>query len=106
MKKPLHSRVFSYKELSSKGLITDLKEAAGCEIKRVCRIACGNCPNVTAGIKLDEVLIVGLKSYSVIITDAERDDLNIFLSAENIDDWLHDHHLTPRKNVVHPALTS
>ncbi|ABM03415.1 hypothetical protein Ping_1618 [Psychromonas ingrahamii 37] len=93
MTKSLNQVVVSYQDLCSKGLISDLKQAALCEVKTLCRLSCNNCPNVCVDINLKKVSFVGLQPDSLIIKYTENEDLDIHMSGEHIIVWLDKHDL-------------
>jgi hypothetical protein len=88
MSKSLNQVVVSYQDLCSKGLISDLKQAALCDVKTLCRLSCNTCPNVCAHINLKKVFLVGLQPDSLIIKQSENEDLDIHMSGEGIIVWL------------------
>jgi hypothetical protein len=93
MLKPANKVVVSYQDLCSKGLISDLKQAALCDVKTLCRLSCNHCPNVCADINVKKVFIVGLQPDSLIIKNTENEDLDIHLSGEHLIAWLDKHDL-------------
>jgi len=98
---PLNIISVSYQELSSKGLISELKHAASCDMKNVCRLACNRCPNVFDSIELEEVVIQGLNlDYIVIKKSRDSEDFYLHLSAKNIVDWLKKYNITYQKPVL------
>ena len=79
----------SYHDLCSKGLISDLKQAAICDVKNVCRLSCNRCPNVCNAIDSEKIEFAGLQVDQVMIKQIEyTDDLDLHLSADNIVIWL------------------
>ncbi len=79
----------SYQDLCSKGLISDLKKAAICDVKTVCRLSCNRCPNVCSAIDLEKIAVVGLQLDHILIKQTEETgNLDLHLSADNIVVWL------------------
>lgn len=66
-------------DLCSKGLISDLKQAALCNLKTLCRLFCNNCPNVCVNINFKKVFFAGKQPDSLIIKHTENDDLDIYM---------------------------
>lgn len=88
----------SYQDLAASGLISDLKHAATCDVKNVCRLACNRCPNVYFYIELEEVAIKGLQiDYIMIKKSKGCDDFNLHLSAKDIVDWMKKNNITYQK---------
>lgn len=85
--------IVSYQDLCSKGLISDLKQAALCDVRTVCRLSCNNCPNVCVNINFKKISIVGLQPDTLMIKYTENDDLYIHMSGEHILVWLDKHGL-------------
>ena len=88
MVKLLQTRVVNYRELCSKELINDLKEAATCEVRTVCRLPCNRCPSAVENINAKRVNIKGLNSYSIKLEKVENEQLLIVITAPNLDNWL------------------
>jgi len=88
MTKSLNQVVVSYQDLCVKGLISDLKQAALCEVKTLCRLSCHTCPNVCIDINLKKVSFVGLQPDSLMIKPTGNEDLDVHLSGEHIILWL------------------
>ena len=93
MAKSLNQVVVSYQDLCTKGLISDLKQAALCDVKTLCRLSCINCPNVCVDINLKKVSFVGLQPDSLVIKPTVNEDLDIHMSGEHIILWLDRHGL-------------
>ena len=93
MAKLLQTRIVTYADLCAKGLISDLKQAATCEVKRVCRLSCLNCPYVVENIDTKKINIGGLSSYNIKLKKGPDEQLLIFISAANIDNWLIENNL-------------
>lgn len=93
MTKSLNQVVVSYQDLCAKGLISDLKQAALCDVKTLCRLSCNNCPNVCTDINFKKVFFVGLQPDSLMIKHSENEDLDMYMSADNIILWLDKHGL-------------
>jgi len=93
MTKSLNQVVVSYQDLCTKGLISDLKQAALCDVKTLCRLSCINCPNVCVDINLKKVSFVGMKPDTLLIKPTEKEDLDIHLSGDHILLWLDRHGL-------------
>lgn len=86
---PSNRVAVSYQDLCSKELISDLKQAAICDVKTVCRLPCNRCPNVCSTIDLEKIAVVGLQLDHVVIKQTEEtDNLYLHLSADNIFAWL------------------
>ncbi len=88
MVKFLQTRVVNYRDLCSKELINDLKEAATCEVIAVCRLPCNRCPYVLENIDTEKVNVKGLSSYTIKLEKVEDEQLLISITAPNIDKWL------------------
>jgi hypothetical protein len=86
--KILQTRVVNFKDLCSKKLVNDIKEAAICEVRTVCGSVCHRCPYVLEYIDLDKIYLKGLSSYSIKLKKAESEQLLIFITAPNLDNWL------------------
>lgn len=86
--KILQTRVVDFKDLCSKELVNDIKEAATCDVRRVCRLACHRCPYVLEYIDLEKVHIKGLSSYTIKLEKIEREQLLVYITAADIDNWL------------------
>ena len=85
----LQTRVVNYRDLCSKELINDLKEAACCEVRTVCRISCHRCPYVLENIDTEKINVKGLSSYTTKLEKAEDERLLIsIITASGIDNWL------------------
>ena len=84
----LQKRVVNYKELCSKELISDLKEAATCEVRRVCCLPFNRCPLPVENINVKKVNIKGLNSYSIKLKKVENEELLIIITAPHLDNWL------------------
>ena len=88
MVKFLQTRVVNYRDLCSKELINDLKEAATCEVIAVCRLPCHRCPYVLENIDTEKINVKGLNSYTIKLEKVEDELLLISITAPNIDKWL------------------
>lgn len=84
----LQTRVVNFKDLCSKELINDLKEAATCEVRTVCRLLCHRCPYLLENIDIEKINIEGLSSYTIKLEKAEDEQLLISITAPSIDTWL------------------
>lgn len=80
----------SYKDLSAKGLISDLKQAATCDIKYVCRLPCNRCPQVFSAIDIQAVKMTGLELKYATINKTQPDDgdIELQINADNQISWL------------------
>lgn len=79
----------SYKDLCSKGLISDLKLAAVCEVRTVCRLSCDRCPNVCNAIDFEQISVAGLQLDHIAIKQTgQPGNLEVHVSATNIVVWL------------------
>ena len=86
---PLKRVAVNYQDLCSKGLVSDLKLAAVCDIKKVCRLPCDRCPNVWHMVDLQKVSLTGLKTQNMEIKQMnEGSALELNFSAENPIAWL------------------
>lgn len=88
MDKSLPTRVINVKYLCSHNLINDLKEAATCEVRSVCRFVCHRCPCTPEYIDLEKIKLVGLSSYTIQLKKAEDGQLLIAITMLGIDNWL------------------
>ena len=88
MLKLLQTRTVTYRDLCAKGLINDLKQAASCDVSRVCRLSCLNCPYLIENIDTIKIAIKGLREYSIKLKKVEDERLLMSISAPRIDDWL------------------
>ncbi len=88
MLKLLQTRTVTYRDLCAKGLINDLKQAASCDVSRVCRLSCLNCPYLIENIDTIKIAIKGLREYTIELKKAEDEPLLMSISAPSIDDWL------------------
>jgi hypothetical protein len=86
--KILQTRAVNFKDLCSKNLINDIKEAAICEVRNVCGLACHRCPYVLDYIDFDKVYLKGLSTCSIKLEKTESDQLLIFITAPDLDNWL------------------
>lgn len=96
----LPTRVVTYADLCAKGLINDLKQAATCDVRTVCRLSCINCPYVIENIDTKKITIEGLSSYSLELKKGQEGQLLIFISAPDIDNWLIKHNLSCKELVT------
>ncbi|WP_372882463.1 hypothetical protein [Psychromonas sp.] len=87
----------SYQDLASKGLIGDLKQAAFCDVKTVCRIPCDRCPNVLRFIDSARISLLGIEVKRIVIKQSETGELDLHITADNIIPWLKKNNITPRK---------
>ncbi len=78
---------------AQRGLISDLKKAATCDVTRVCRLSCSNCPYIIENIDTKKIKIGGLSSYTIKLQKGADEQLLILISAENIDNWLIENNL-------------
>jgi hypothetical protein len=88
MVKFLQTRTVNYKDLCSKNLINDLKEAATCEVSTVCRLACNRCPYALERIDVNKVYVKGLSSYTIKLEKVQNEQLLISITAPDISSWL------------------
>lgn len=88
MGKFIQTRTVIYKDLCSKDLINDLKEAAICEVKTVCRLPCDRCPNVLKNIDAEKINIKGLNASTIKLEKVENEQLLISITALKIESWL------------------
>jgi hypothetical protein len=97
----LQTRAVNYKDLYSKCLISDLKEAATCEVKTVCRLPCDRCPSPVEYIDIKRVYIKGLDAYFIKLEKVENEQLLIVITSPNLDSWLLKNNLpfTTRKTI-------
>ncbi|GLS91434.1 hypothetical protein GCM10007916_25030 [Psychromonas marina] len=88
----------SYQDLCAKGLINDLKLAATCDIKCVCRLSCNRCPKVFSSIDIQKVRIKGIQlDYVAFIkTQADDDDIELHLNADNLQALLKENNIAYR----------
>lgn len=89
MAKLLQTKTVSYLDLCSKGLINDLKEAATCEVRTVCRISCNHCPYILENIDTQKITVKRLGIYTIALEKAENEPLLISITSTNISSWLH-----------------
>ena len=99
-----NSMVVSYDELAFKGLISDLKKAALCEVKTLCSLACNRCPNVYSGIDLTQISVVGLEMECILIKQTKNGDLDLHIHADNIMPWLKRNNLAYQKIPIQAVL--
>ena len=90
----LPTRVVNFNELCSKELITDIKDAAICEVRTVCSLACCRCPHVVEYIDFDKVNLEGLSLYSIQLEKIGSEKLLVAITAPDIDHWLKVYHLS------------
>lgn len=93
MVKSLQTKVVNYKDLCSKKLINDLREAATCEVMPVCQLPCNRCPYVLKYIDTEKIKVKGLSSYTIKLEQIEDEQLLISITAPNIDKWLRKNNL-------------
>ncbi len=99
--KVLQTRVVNFRDLCSKELINDLKEAASCEVRTVCSLLCHRCPYVLENIDIEKIILEGLSSYTIKLEKTEDEQLLIYITAPGIDNWLTINNLpfiTPKMN--------
>lgn len=84
----LQTRIVNYGDLCAKELINDLKEAATCEVRTVCRLSCHRCSFVLENIDTGKINVKGLSSYTIKLEKAEDEQLLVYITAPGIDDWL------------------
>ena len=84
----LQTRVVNFRDLCSKELINDLKEAATCEVRTVCRLLCERCPYILEHIDVEKINLTGLSSYTIKLQKTEDEQLLISITAPDIDNWL------------------
>ena len=84
----MQTRIVNFRDLSPTTLISDLKEAATCDVKTVCRLPCHRCPHVIERIDERKVNLKFLSSYTVKLVKKEDGQLLIHITAPSIDNWL------------------
>ena len=84
----LQTRIVNCRDLYSKELINDLKEAATCEVRTVCRKSCHHCPYVLEKIDTEKINVKVLSSYIINLEKAGDEQLLISITAPGIDNWL------------------
>ena len=97
----LQTRIVNYRDLYSKELVNDLKEAATCEVRTVCRIPCNRCPYMLENMNTEKINIKGLSSYCIELEQTEDDQLLLYVTARALDNWLIKNNLpyrTPKLN--------
>ena len=87
------TRAIDFISLSSKALINDLKEAATCDVRTVCRLACHRCPYVVNNMDMTKINLNGLSSYSIELIKKEDQQLMLNITTENLDNWIAINHL-------------
>jgi hypothetical protein len=93
MDKQYTSITSSYEVLWSKGLINDLKQAATCDIRYLCRIPCDRCPNTSSKFNLEKIKISGLDNYNLQIHKISTANIFITINAEGISHWALHHNV-------------
>ena len=73
--KLLQTRIVNYRDLCSKKLINDLREAATCEVISVCQLPCNRCPYVLEYIDTEKINVKGLSSYTIKLEKVEDEQL-------------------------------
>ena len=86
--KLLQTRIVNYRDLCSKKLINDLREAATCEVISVCQLPCNRCPYVLEYIDTEKINVKGLSSYTIKLEKVEDEQLLVSITAPDIDKWL------------------
>jgi uncharacterized Fe-S cluster-containing protein len=94
MVKFLQTITVIYKDLCSKDLTNDLKEAASCEVRTVCRLACDRCPYAFKNIDAEKINIKGLHAPVIKLEKVENEQLLISITALNIESWLQKNNLS------------
>jgi len=89
----LQTRAIDFISLSSKGLVSDLKEAATCEVRNVCSLPCHRCPYVMNNIDVTKIHLKGLNNYRIELMKQEDDQLLLSITAKNLDNWIAVNHL-------------
>jgi hypothetical protein len=84
----LQTKIVNFRDLCSKGLINDLKEAATCEVSKVCRLSCHRCPYVVENVDIEKIHLQGLSSYTIKLKKSEDQQLLISITAPDINNWL------------------
>ena len=84
----MQTRIVNFRDLSPTTLISDLKEAATCDVKTVCRLPCHRCPHVIERINEKKIRLKFLNSYTVKLVKKEDGQLVVYIAAPNIDNWL------------------
>ncbi len=87
------TRIVSCKDLYAKDLIIDIKEAAVCDVRTVCRLACHHCPYVLENIDAEQINIKGLHAYTIKLEKAENGQLLLSITAPDIENWLRENSL-------------
>lgn len=88
MDKSLQTRIINVRHLCDKNLINDIKEAATCEVRTVCRFVCHHCPCVPELIDVRKLQLAGLSAYIIQLKKEENGELLISITEPNIDNWL------------------
>lgn len=88
MDKSLQTRIIDFKHLCYTNLINDIKEAATCEVRSVCRLACHQCPYVLECIDVEKIKLTGLSAYTIQLKKAKDGQLLIFITVLDIENWL------------------
>jgi len=88
MAKSLQTRIINVRYLCDKNLINDIKEAAICEVRTVCRFVCHRCPCVPELIDVEKLQLKGLSSYFIQLKKEEDGELLISITVPGIDNWL------------------
>lgn len=99
MEKQYESISYSYEALWRKGLISDLKQAATCDIRHLCRIPCDKCPNTSSKFDLDKIKISGLDNYNLQIHKINTNNIFITIKAEDISRWALEHNIVSQ-NII------
>ena len=89
----LQTHIIDFLSLSSKGLISDLKEAVTCDVRNVCSLPCNRCPNMMNNIDLTKIILNGLNNYSIELIRQEDQQLLLSVSAKDLDYWIAVNHL-------------
>ncbi len=95
------TRIVSCKDLYAKDLIIDIKEAATCEVRTVCRLACHHCPYVLENIDANQINIKGLHAYTIKLEKSENGQLLLSITAPDIENWLRENDLPYTLPKVH-----
>ena len=98
MEKQYESISHSYEGLWRKGLISDLKQAATCDIRHLCRIPCDKCPNTSSKFDLDKIKISGLANYDLRLHKINTNNIFITIKAEGINLWALQHNVVNQNN--------
>jgi len=89
----LQTRAIDFISLSSKHLVSDLKEASICDVSHVCALACDHCPYVVNNIDTNKVNLSGLSNCSIELIKQKDEHLLLNITAVKLDKWIENNHL-------------